>query len=111
MNALVYKLKSEFSDKVSDLYNEEVYFIKTCKKFESKYSLQQQINDLSLRIYFEENNKIVIKGEMLKYCKGDSNKRKIKIKDISVDLNQPEIHDVTVINNYMVDDTWEQTDW
>ena len=107
MTALVCKLKDTFLDKMNDLFNEQYYFIKSCGKFDSD-TLEQDLSDLSLRIWFEENNKIVLAGKLMKYCDKDGHKRKIKIKDISQDLNQPEVN---IIHNHLVDDNWNKIDW
>lgn len=68
MSVVVSKLKNEFVNKVNDLFNQEVYFVRSCYKFPSKYSLEQSILDDQLRIYFEENNKIVIDSEVKTFC-------------------------------------------
>lgn len=107
MSALACKLKSKLSSKIEDLYNREFYLIESCEKFKSKYSLEEELLDLQLRIHFEENNKIVILGKLVDYCQ-DNVKRKIKLKDISSELNQPEVN---IVNNYLVDDKWKKTDW
>lgn len=106
MTVDVSNLKEKFSDKVCDLYNKEVYFIDTCEKFPSKYSQRFQMIDMSLRIFFEENNKIIMCGKCLKYC-DKSRKQKIKIHTISLDMKP----DVTINNYIITDDRWEQTDW
>lgn len=101
----VNKLKEKFSDKVCDQYNQDVYFIDTCEKFPDKYSRRFQMIDMTLRIFLEEHNKIVICGKCIKYCDKDR-KKKIKIHTISLD--KP---DVTINNYIFTDDKWEQTDW
>lgn len=108
MTVDVCKLKEKFTDELSDLYNQDVYLIGNCSKFPSKQSLQQDLFDLSLKIYFEENNKIVLAGKMVKYCDKDGHKRKIKLKDISSELNQPEVN---ITKNYIVDDKWDKIEW
>lgn len=102
----VSKLKEKFSDKVCDQYNQDVYFIETCEKFPSKYSQRFQMIDMSLRIFFEENNKIIMGGKCLKYC-DKGRKQKIKIHTISLDMKP----DVTINNYIITNDNWEQTDW
>jgi hypothetical protein len=108
MHVSVDKLKDDFVSKIDDSYNQEVYFIASCLKFPSKYSLQMYLMDLSLRIHFEENNCIILGGKKLKYCDRDSTNKKIKLADISNELNTPEIN---IVNNYLVDDKWDKIDW
>jgi len=101
------KIKNSYLSNMNELYNAETYFVQTCTKFPTKYSLEYQIMDESLRIFFEENNKIIICDKMLKYCDRDS-KRKIKLADISSEVESP---DITIINNYIIEDKWNQIDW
>lgn len=107
MNVDVEKIKDNFLNKVNDLFNQEVYFLKSCQKFPSKYDLQRAAIDDSLRIFFEENNKIVIGKKIVKYCDKDS-KRKIRLLNIHDEVGSPEI---TIVNNYIVDDNWDKIDW
>lgn len=107
MNACVDKLKTRFLEVIEDNYNTSVYFIESCLKFPTKYGSDNYLMDLSLNIFFEENNKIFLEGKLMKYCSDDS-KRKIKLTDISNDVNLPEVN---VVNNYLVDDKWEKIDW
>ena len=100
------KLKGNFLNKMNDLYNRDVYFVESCYKFPNKYSLDDSILDDHLRIFFEENNKIVLEGKMVKYCDTDS-KRKIKLINIQEEIT-PEVN---IVNNYIVDDKWEKTEW
>lgn len=106
MNVGVDKLKDKFLNKVNTLYNQEVYFVDTCVTFPEKYPLTGYITDLQLQIFFEENNKIVLGGKLLKYCDKDSN-RKIKLLNIQEEVS-PEIN---IVNNYIVQEKWEKTDW
>jgi hypothetical protein len=107
MNVDVDSLKSDFLSRVSSRYNENRYFIEICEKFPSKFSKDQQIEDLSLHIFFKENNKTVIDGSMVTYC-DKTIKRKVKLYDISNDIYFPELPPVT---NYIVEDRWQKTDW
>ena len=106
MNVDVDKIKDKFLNRISNLYNAEVYFIEICNKFPEKYPLPISITDLQLQIFFEENNKVVIGGKLLKYCEKGS-KKKIKIKSISDEISTPDI----TINNYFIEDKWNQIDW
>lgn len=108
MTVDVNKLKSDFTSKINDMFNEETYFIETCKKFPSKYSLENEVMDLSLRIFFEENNMIDLCGKTLKYCMVEGTKRRIKLVNISDEVNSP---DVNIVNNYIIEDNWKQIDW
>lgn len=107
MNVDVDKIKNNFINNVNELYNNEVYFIEICNKFPNKYSLKAAILDDQLRIFFEENNKIVLGDKCFKYCTGK--KEKTKLKDISLDIEDT-IPNISVIN-YIVDDNWEKIDW
>lgn len=106
MNVDVHNLKIDYLNKVNDLYNQDVFLLSTCYKFPSKYSLEQSILDTSLRIFFEENNFIILGGKCLKYCEKTSN-RKIKLLSITDSPESPDI----IINNYVVQDQWKQIDW
>lgn len=106
MSVVVSKLKTDFVNKINDLYNQEVYFVHSCYKFPSKYSLEQDITDKHLRIYFEENNKIVLDGTVYKYCEKDS-KKKIRLLSISDEVGSPDFE----INNYIIDDNWNKSEW
>lgn len=97
-------VKSKFLSKICDLYNQEVFFIDSCMKFPSKYSLEQSITDDSLRIFFLENNKVVIDGQLVEFCE-DEVKRNIKLSKIESEDSDFEI------NNYIVENTWKKTDW
>lgn len=108
MNVDVNKLKSDFTSKVGKLYNQETYFIDSCEKFPSKYTLEDTLSDLSLRILFEENNVITINGKCVKYC-DKQNKKKIRLFNISNDVYFPE--ESPVINYIVQDDTWKKIDW
>jgi hypothetical protein len=103
----VSNLKEDFANKVCDLYNKEEFFIKSCKKSTSKFSPDHILRELSLQIFFEENNKVVLGGYTVPFC--DPNKsRKIKLTELTIE--QP---DITINNNsYIIQqETWEQTDW
>jgi len=106
MNVGVDKLKDKFLNRVNTLYNQEVYFVDTCVTFPEKYPLTGYITDLQLQIFFEENNKIVLGGKLLKYCDKDS-KRKIKLLNIQEEISP----DINVVNNYIIEDKWEKTEW
>ena len=98
MNVDVNKIKSVFVNEVNDLYNQETYFVKSCYKFPSRYSLEQEILDNQLRIYFEDNNKIVINGKTVPFCDDDV-KRKIELKNISLDIEHTfNIYNYTISN-------------
>ena len=107
MNVDVNKLKSSFTNKVNEMYTKDNYFVEMCHKFPSKYTLEQEVMDLSLKIFFEENNIIHLGGKCLPYCTVGT-KRKIKLKSISDELESP---DINIVNNYVVEDKWEQIDW
>lgn len=102
----VTKLKEKFSDKICGLYNVETYYIEDCTTNNSKYSIAAQLRDFQLDIFLEENNTIEIKGKLVKFCSKDVTKKKVKLKNITDGINQP---DVTINNNnYIIeDDTWE----
>lgn len=106
MNVDVDKIKDQFLNEVSDAYNAEVYFVASCHKFPNKYAEVFSLMDLSLRIFFEENNNICLNGKTYKYC-NKGTKRKLKLSDISCDIHSPDI----TINNYINEDVWNQTDW
>lgn len=106
MNVDVDKLIDGFLNKMNDLYNQEVYFIETCYRFPFKRSLKVVSLDDSLRIFFEENNKLDVCGKMLKYCDKDS-RRKIKLADISDEVGT----DINIVNNYITEDKWETIAW
>jgi len=107
MSVDVNKLKDRFTDKMNDLYNQDVYFVESCVKYPEKYPLKHILNDLQLQIFFEENNKIVLSGKCVKYCDKDS-KNIIRLINISDEVGSP---DINIVNNYIVDDKWEKTDW
>lgn len=107
MNVDVNQIKDSFLNRINDLYNQEVFFIATCYKFPSKYSLENSAMDENLRIFFEENNKIILCDKVLKYCDKDSN-RHIKLANISEEVGTP---DINIINNYIIEDRWNQIDW
>jgi len=73
MSVDVNKLKDRFTDKMNDLYNQDVYFVESC----------------------------------VKYCDKDS-KNIIRLINISDEVGSP---DINIVNNYIVDDKWEKTDW
>ena len=99
-------LKDDLMDVMHDIYNQEMYFIESCRKFPTKYSAEIYSMDLQLRIFFEENNKIVIAGKCVTYCDKKRN-HKLKIKPICLD-EKPDV----IINNYtQEEDTWDQIDW
>jgi len=108
MNACADNKKTDFLDLLQDDYNQSVYFIESCNKFPTKYSAQYLAMDLSLSIFFQENNKIYVNGKCMKYCDKDNNRRKIKLQDISNEVNLPEIN---IVNNYFADDKWDKIDW
>lgn len=95
MNVGVDKIKDKFLNRVNTQFNQEVYFVDTCVTFPEKYPLTGYITDLQLQIFFEENNKIVLGGKLLKYCDKDS-KRKIKLLNISDEVGTP---DINIVNN------------
>jgi hypothetical protein len=98
--------KDEFLNRMNDIYNQETYFIATCYKFPDKYSAENSLMDAHLLAFFKDNNNIVLScGTTVKYCDKDT-KRKIKLADISDEM--PDIH---VINNYVIEDKWNQIDW
>ena len=66
MNVGVDKIKDKFLNRVNTQFNQEVYFVDTCVTFPEKYPLTGYITDLQLQIFFEENNKIVLGGKLLK---------------------------------------------
>lgn len=101
------KIKNSYLSNMNELYNSETYFVESCTKFPTKYSLEYQIMDDSLRIFFEENNKLILCDQMVKYCDKDS-KRKIRLYDISNEIYQPDLPEVT---NYIVMDTWKKIEW
>lgn len=107
MNVDVDSLKTSFLSKVLNRHNENKFFIASCEKFPSKFSKDQQIEDLLLHIFFKENNKTVIDGSLVTYCDGTS-KRKVKLYDISNDIYFPELPPVT---NYIIEDRWQKTEW
>lgn len=107
MNVGVDKIKDKFLNRVNTQFNQEVYFVDTCVTFPEKYPLTGYITDLQLQIFFEENNKIVLGGKLLKYCDKDS-KRKIKLLNISDEVGTP---DINIVNNYIIEDKWKQIDW
>ena len=100
------KLKEDFSTRVCSIYNEETFFVKSCNTKSSKYSRDTQIKDLSLEIYFAENNLIDICGRMVPFCSG----RRIALSPI---LNDDFALNLTVENNYYVTqkDVWEESDF
>lgn len=106
MNVGVDKIKDKFLNRVNTQFNQEVYFVDTCVTFPEKYPLTGYITDLQLQIFFEENNKIVLGGKLLKYCDKDS-KRKIKLLNIQEEISP----DINVVNNYIIEDKWEKTEW
>ena len=106
MNVDVDKIKDKFLNRVNTQFNQEVYFVDTCVTFPEKYPLTGYITDLQLQIFFEENNKIVLGGKLLKYCDKDS-KRKIKLLNIQEEISP----DINVVNNYIIEDKWEKTEW
>lgn len=98
----VSNLKSRLVDKICALYNAETFFIASCQPHNSKYSEDTLIKDLQLEIFLEENNKIMMCGELVKYCNRGDNKRKVKLADITDTVNQPEVniyHNHYIINN------------
>lgn len=107
MNVDVNKIREKFLNRVNDNYNEEVYFIESCYKFPDKYTSRVQLMDLSLQLFFEQNNKIVLDCcGLVPYCKKGT-KRKIKLANISDELNQP---DINIVKNYIIEkDVWEQS--
>ena len=107
MNVDVCKITDRFLNKMNDLYNQEVFFVEVCNKFPSKYSLENSAMDDSLRLFFEDNNKLVLCGEMVKYCDKGAN-RTIKLANISDEVGTP---DINVVNNYIIEDRWKQIDW
>lgn len=107
MNVDVDKLKDSFINKMGDLLNQDVYFVESCYKFPSKYSLEHAAMDEDLHIFFEENNLIILNGECLKYCTVGT-KRKIKLLNISNEVESP---DVNIVHNYVIEDKWKQIDW
>ena len=106
MSVDVDKLKVSFSNKVNDLYNQDVYFVDSCYKFPNKYSLEGSILDDQLRIFFEENNKIVLEGCIVPYCTMES-RRKIRLINIATGTNMPEVE----VENYVIENTWRKIDW
>lgn len=106
MNVDVDKIKDKFLNRVNTQFNQEVYFVDTCVTFPEKYPLSGYITDLQLQIFFEENNKIDLCGEIVKYCDKDS-KRKIKLLNIQEEISP----DINVVNNYIIEDKWEKTEW
>ena len=105
MSVDVNKLLDKFLNKMNDMYNSEVYFVDSCVKFPDKSSAPFSLMDLSLQLYFEKNNKIIFCGECVKFCTKDS-KRKLKILTLS-DVDSPDV----IVNNYIIDDTWNKIDW
>ena len=106
MNVDVDKIRDKFLNRINTHFNQEVYFVDTCVTFPEKYPLSGYITDLQLQIFFEKNNNIELCGEILKYCDKDS-KRKIKLLNIQDEISP----DINIINNYIVEDKWEKTDW
>lgn len=106
MNVDVCKLKLKFAENVGELYTQENFFIETCKKFPSKYSLINQIIDDQLRIFFEENNKIVLDGQIVPYCT-DESKRKIRLINITTEKEIPEAE----VTNYIIENSWKKIEW
>lgn len=106
MSVDVCKLKAKFTENVGELYSVENFFIEICKRFPSKYSLRNQILDDQLRIFFEENNKIVLDGKLVPYCT-DESKRKIKLINITTEKEIPEAE----VTNYIIENTWKKIDW
>lgn len=105
MSVDAYKNKVNFLSLVEYVYNRERYFVEPCIKFPSKFTLENQTDDAWLRIYFEENNKIVVEGCLYKYCDKD-NKRKMNL------VNLPDTHfpEINIINNISTDQ-WKRIDW
>lgn len=107
MSVDVDKIKDKFLNRINDKFNSEVYFLDTCRKFPEKYPLHVYVSDLSLRIFFEENNKISLCGTFMKFCEKDA-KKTVKLAALNNDISSS---DVTTINNYIVEDKWNQIDW
>lgn len=106
MSVDVDKTIHKFLNRINDKYNSEVYFLETCYKFPDKYSALISLTDLSLQIFFEQNNKIDLCGEIVTYCKKGTN-RTIKLMDITDDVNQAEFN---VVKNYIIErDVWEKS--
>lgn len=106
MSVDVCKIKERFTRNIGNIYNEETFFIETCTKFPSKYSLANQIMDDQLRIFFEENNKIVLEGQLVPYCTTEA-RRKIRLINIATGVNMPEVE----VDNYIIENTWRKIDW
>lgn len=107
MSVDVNNLKNLFISKLEKLYNQDVYFIDSCIKFPLRYSLLDNASDLQLQMFFEENNKIFLGGKCLKYC-DKTGKKTIKLVNLSDEVGSP---DINIINNYIIEDKWEKTEW
>ena len=107
MNVDVDSLKLGLVNKIQTIYNQDVFFIDGCIKFPMRYSLVDSSSDLQLQIFFEENNKIFLGGKCLKYCDKDG-KKTIKLASISDEVSSP---DINIVNNYIIEDRWEKTEW
>jgi len=86
MSVDVCKLKDSFLDKMKDLFNQEEYFVKSCYNFPDKFSLSNSILDDHLRIYFEENNNIILDGCCVKFCEVDVVKKAV-LADLTLEID------------------------
>lgn len=107
MNANVYNLINDYIKKTKDLLHQEIYFVKSCYKFPDKFSLTSSIIDTQLQLKFDEYNQIVLGGKCVRYYT-DQSRTKVKLTKITLDT---EPYNINNINNYIVEDTWDQIDW
>lgn len=106
MNVSVDRLKTNFISRMEDQYNTDHYFIESCYN-ENRYSKEVNLKDLALQIIFEEGNYTYINGCKTILCTGkDKDDDAISV----IHIKAPEKEKI-ISNTYIVDDTWEETQW